>query len=437
MAVGSIQHEFLHALGAVHTHVRPDRDDYVEIDEENIKEEGKKQYAKGKDKNINQFNMPYDYDSLMHYSAYSYAKDRKKPVITAKDAAMQDFLGRNGERVSEGDIRLIKKMYGCSAARGKRSGAGCTVKVSSDGGSGANERYDFDQGAPANRVDIKRKFNTFDSTHGKKKIKVSGDKACAVTVGFEEDEIVQFKTFRPDTGRKVLCGPNSNCVVLSVTTGPERCYYTDGSTANFSLPCLCGTSTSTTNKPFCNSSHGGGQGEISDAPVGSDSVEGICTLQTFKRAIRKSPGVEFADLHPCRAPFQMCHVECSAGYEDDSGVATCDQNNGEVSQPVSCKPKCTLDKFNEAIRGAKGVESSGGDRCTPSAPCQRFRVKCSVGYEYVSGERVATCDDGRVEQDLICKPRCTLLKLTRAIRNSHGVETGLLGMILWLGTTDC
>ena len=61
-------HEIGHAIGFLHEHVRPDRDDYVTIDESNV--------IDGKLHNFNiktmseTMGVDYDFASVMHYGKY-------------------------------------------------------------------------------------------------------------------------------------------------------------------------------------------------------------------------------------------------------------------------------------------------------------------------------------------------------------------------------
>ena len=68
MDKGTIIHEFIHAFGFFHEHVRADRDDYIEIKWDKIKkmtEDEQYQYALQKD-SIS-YGLPYDGGSIMHY----------------------------------------------------------------------------------------------------------------------------------------------------------------------------------------------------------------------------------------------------------------------------------------------------------------------------------------------------------------------------------
>ena len=61
-----IIHELGHVLGFYHEHTRPDRDDYVEIKFENIKDNHRHNFWK-RNSERTQTLGPYDYNSIMHY----------------------------------------------------------------------------------------------------------------------------------------------------------------------------------------------------------------------------------------------------------------------------------------------------------------------------------------------------------------------------------
>merc|ERR1712055_271032 len=113
MDPGTIEHEFYHAIGVWHTQSRTDRDDHVKINYENIingTENGN--FFKYSKNEVSEFGLPYDFESVMHYSDTAFSKNEKKTIETI-DPSKQDIIGKSNG-VSEGDILLVKKMYGCT-----------------------------------------------------------------------------------------------------------------------------------------------------------------------------------------------------------------------------------------------------------------------------------------------------------------------------------
>ena len=109
---GTIQHEFLHSLGIYHTQNRWDRDRYVDVLSWNIIPRKKRNFYKQPKSEADSFGLPYDYSSVMHYGGRSFANNKNYPTIVTKDRRYQDRIGQR-EGLSEGDVRLIRKMYRC------------------------------------------------------------------------------------------------------------------------------------------------------------------------------------------------------------------------------------------------------------------------------------------------------------------------------------
>ncbi|KAF2884810.1 hypothetical protein ILUMI_21343, partial [Ignelater luminosus] len=109
MKLGSIVHEFLHALGFFHQQGASNRDDYIDIVWENIQEDKKSNFNKYSSNLISSFGEQYDYDSVMHYSAYAFSKNGNKTILT------KDPNAKIGQRLglSETDTIKLHKMYEC------------------------------------------------------------------------------------------------------------------------------------------------------------------------------------------------------------------------------------------------------------------------------------------------------------------------------------
>ena len=102
--VGTLAHEFCHALGLWHEQCRPDRDAYISINQANILPGYAGQFT------VQVFDAklvgPYDCNSLMHYPDWAYAKPGTK-TITRKDGGALPL--RNG--LSSGDVAGLRTLY--------------------------------------------------------------------------------------------------------------------------------------------------------------------------------------------------------------------------------------------------------------------------------------------------------------------------------------
>ncbi|KAF6018342.1 ASTL [Bugula neritina] len=115
---GTVMHELLHTLGFYHEQSRADRDFYVDIHRENIKQGAESnfdRYALGT--TVDHLDQPYDYDSIMHYQSTSFSKDFVSPTITAKQQLPSSIVLGQRDHLSHIDIRMIQKLYGCQSSR--------------------------------------------------------------------------------------------------------------------------------------------------------------------------------------------------------------------------------------------------------------------------------------------------------------------------------
>lgn len=98
-------HELGHLLGLWHEQSRPDRDAYVQVLWENIRPEHHANFNR-RDRE-GRHEGGYDYDSIMHYSAYAFSKNGK-PTIVPLDEHVT--IGQR-DHLSMGDITAVNTLY--------------------------------------------------------------------------------------------------------------------------------------------------------------------------------------------------------------------------------------------------------------------------------------------------------------------------------------
>jgi hypothetical protein len=105
-ATGNVIHELGHTVGLFHEHVREDRNQHVRIRTENILSSALSQFAQMS--NVSDDIGTYDFNSIMHYSAYSWTANGQVTIETIPAGIP---IGQR-QALSTGDIAAVRRMYG-------------------------------------------------------------------------------------------------------------------------------------------------------------------------------------------------------------------------------------------------------------------------------------------------------------------------------------
>ncbi|PIO68481.1 astacin [Teladorsagia circumcincta] len=124
MNVGAVAHEFTHALGSVHTHMRDDRDTYVTVNLTYVAAHNQNNFVKYA-KTIN--HVPYEYGSYMHYTGHS--RGIRRPVLVLElleNARMQATQIRKIAKYAFARMATEPTGYGAYCAQ-RPAGCGTTL----------------------------------------------------------------------------------------------------------------------------------------------------------------------------------------------------------------------------------------------------------------------------------------------------------------------
>ncbi|OWF45479.1 Zinc metalloproteinase nas-6 [Mizuhopecten yessoensis] len=108
---GTIFHELMHTLGFWHEHTRPDRDQYIQINWDNIAYHKQPNFFKMDERDVVVLDR-YDFYSIMHYSMYAFSNNNLT-TIQLSDSSVD--TSRIGQRVNLTALDTIKirKLYNC------------------------------------------------------------------------------------------------------------------------------------------------------------------------------------------------------------------------------------------------------------------------------------------------------------------------------------
>ncbi|XP_078369975.1 protein SpAN-like [Oculina patagonica] len=81
---GIVAHEIGHAIGFYHEQSRPDRDTYITVLTQNIRDGRENNFRKYNRSTIDSLGTKYDYKSLMHYGKNFFSKNNSLPTIQVK-----------------------------------------------------------------------------------------------------------------------------------------------------------------------------------------------------------------------------------------------------------------------------------------------------------------------------------------------------------------
>ena len=98
-------HELGHALGLWHEQSRADRDNYIKILWENINEDYRYNFSQHLSDSVDF--AEYDYQSIMHYTAYAFSKNGKRTIEPLQENI---YIGQR-DNLSKKDIIAINAMY--------------------------------------------------------------------------------------------------------------------------------------------------------------------------------------------------------------------------------------------------------------------------------------------------------------------------------------
>ncbi|KAG5329190.1 TLL2 protein, partial [Acromyrmex charruanus] len=84
-----------YGLSVYHEHMRPDRNEYINIIWENMRKEDEFNFELLNNSIVTNYGLLYDYDSIMHYSMTAFSTNRSLPTIIPKIISIFEYNIKN------------------------------------------------------------------------------------------------------------------------------------------------------------------------------------------------------------------------------------------------------------------------------------------------------------------------------------------------------
>ncbi|CAJ0606202.1 unnamed protein product [Cylicocyclus nassatus] len=118
---GVTSHEVGHLIGLFHHQQRYDRDEYVTYHQENVDRGETVNFAKVSPNLLNNYGLPYDVGSVMHYAPTEFARHIFFPALMAVNENLQGAMGQL-EGPSFLDVQIVNRHYNChDLCKGRRT----------------------------------------------------------------------------------------------------------------------------------------------------------------------------------------------------------------------------------------------------------------------------------------------------------------------------
>lgn len=105
----TIVHEFIHAIGFYHMQSAYERDDFVRIEFDLVQDGKAHNFNKYGFETVNNFDVEYDYGSVMHYSKTAFSINGSDTIIPLRDLNGETMGQRL--RLSDKDVARVNRMY--------------------------------------------------------------------------------------------------------------------------------------------------------------------------------------------------------------------------------------------------------------------------------------------------------------------------------------